>query len=92
MQVTCLARHPKKEDTYAVGYSDGSIRLWSVSLPERGSSSMAHMDVVVPNGLGGTVRGARCTVTLQGHKSAISSLVFKYVTMNWCGYFMRALL
>ncbi|KAI0091918.1 WD40 repeat-like protein [Irpex rosettiformis] len=29
-EVTCLARSPQK-DTFAVGYADGSIRLWSAS-------------------------------------------------------------
>lgn len=28
-QVTCLARSHSNLDTYAVGYQDGSIRLWS---------------------------------------------------------------
>jgi len=29
-EVTCILRSPKP-DTFAVGYSDGSIRLWSAS-------------------------------------------------------------
>lgn len=29
--VTCLARSPTSWDTFAAGYSDGSIRLWSAS-------------------------------------------------------------
>lgn len=29
-EVTCIARSPQR-DTFAVGYADGSIRLWSAS-------------------------------------------------------------
>lgn len=29
-EVTCIVRSPQK-DTFAVGYADGSIRLWSAS-------------------------------------------------------------
>ena len=29
-EVTCVARSPQK-DTFAIGYADGSIRLWSAS-------------------------------------------------------------
>ena len=29
-EVSCMARSPQK-DTFAVGYADGSIRLWSAS-------------------------------------------------------------
>lgn len=29
-EVTCILRSPQK-DTFAVGYADGSIRLWSAS-------------------------------------------------------------
>lgn len=29
-EVTCIIRSPQK-DTFAVGYADGSIRLWSAS-------------------------------------------------------------
>ena len=29
-EVTCITRSPQK-DTFAVGYADGSIRLWSAS-------------------------------------------------------------
>jgi U3 small nucleolar RNA-associated protein 12 len=35
-EVTCIARSPQK-DVFAVGYADGSVRLWSAS----GSSVIA---------------------------------------------------
>ena len=49
-QVSFIVRAPKK-DIYAVGYFDGSVRMWNL---ESGT----------------------CLFTLNGHKAAVSSLVF----------------
>ncbi|EPQ30291.1 uncharacterized protein PFL1_02407 [Pseudozyma flocculosa PF-1] len=50
-KVTALARSPFNKDTFAVGYEDGSIRIWSA-------------------------QSASTTITLNGHKKAVTSLAF----------------
>ncbi|ORY81873.1 WD domain-containing protein [Protomyces lactucae-debilis] len=50
-EVTQMAQSPADQDIFAVGYSDGSIRLW-------------------------TMASGQLIVTLNGHRSAITSLAF----------------
>lgn len=66
-QATCMAKHPLNSKMIAVGYSNGSIRLWDIS-PSK--------DKGIPHGLGSTVRGARDIVSFKGHKNAVTSLTF----------------
>lgn len=55
-EVTCIARSPQK-DTFAVGYADGSIRLWSGSAQTVTTTFNGHKKAVTA--LGFDENGAR---------------------------------
>lgn len=44
-EVTCITRSPQK-DTFAVGYADGSIRLWSASAGTSTTTFNGHKKAV----------------------------------------------
>src|SRR5690349_13524295 len=46
-QVTCLIAHPKQSETVAAGYSDGSIRLWSIATRKELVTLQGHRGIVV---------------------------------------------
>uniref|UniRef100_A0A0G4F8S0 Small-subunit processome Utp12 domain-containing protein n=1 Tax=Chromera velia CCMP2878 TaxID=1169474 RepID=A0A0G4F8S0_9ALVE len=76
--VTCMARHPTREGVFAVGYSDGSVRLWTAALVKSralgGEKSFEGENAEY--GLGASVKTAQCVLTLHGHKSAVTALDF----------------
>lgn len=55
-EVTCIVRSPQK-DTFAVGYADGSIRLWSLSAQTVITTFNGHKKAVTALGFDET--GAR---------------------------------
>lgn len=59
--VTCLAINPS-ETLVAAGYSDGTVRLWSID------------DLDTTTGRHGAGSGLLCSLT--GHKSAVSTVQF----------------
>ena len=45
-EVTCIARSPAQKDTFAVGYADGSIRLWSAAAQTVSATFNGHKKAV----------------------------------------------
>lgn len=45
-EVTCIARSPAQKDTFAVGYADGSIRLWSAAAQTVSATFNGHKSSV----------------------------------------------
>ncbi|KAI8839624.1 WD40-repeat-containing domain protein [Chytridium lagenaria] len=64
-EVTCIAKSPAQRDTVAVGYSDGSIRIWKFSNTTTTTSTS-------------TTYGSSSILatTFSGHRSAVTSLAF----------------
>ena len=45
-QVTCLVAHPREVDLIAAGYSDGSIRLWSIASRTSQVTLQGHRGII----------------------------------------------
>jgi len=92
-EVTCIARSPQK-DSFAVGYADGSIRLWSASSGSVITTFNGHKKPITA--LAFDEQGARLASGSQDTDLIVWDVVgeaglFRSVKLLWCILYLTLL-